>query len=236
MTLNISKYPEPDDYGEVLLRLMASPHLKPPPLFPGAETLPGAQPGDGLIVVSDFEELKGLGGSVFEKHGYRVPSRHKHRPAFVSPEITENRRDVLTHLVKQRMLNAICELDTGGILIAASHMALQSDRGVVIEASSAPLLGLESLFCEPSSAYLVSASKSQIENWAGLMSWHNPVSYFLIGGFEGSSLRDSDDMDASYVGTVAIFDDEDECVISQVSMSEIRQAHNSWLSKQIRSD
>lgn len=65
MTLNISKYPEPDDYGEVLLRLMASPHLKPPPLFPGAETLPSAQPGDVLVLVG--ETIPDLSGSLYAR-------------------------------------------------------------------------------------------------------------------------------------------------------------------------
>lgn len=127
MTLDLSQYPEPEDYGEVLLRLMASPHRKPAPVFPGAETLPGAQPGDVLILVG--ETIPDLSGSLYAREWLGLQSSTPQ----IAPDAAQyesNCQCVIQSLIKQGEIHAAHGMKCGGLACALSDMAVSSSLGM----------------------------------------------------------------------------------------------------------
>ncbi|WP_022694582.1 AIR synthase-related protein [Ponticaulis koreensis] len=131
MTFDISKYPEPEDYGEVLLRLMASPHRRPAPVFPGVESLPDAQPGDVLIQIG---ETKGhLGASLYSREWLGLKDDELGPPPPVDLAVEKKNADFVHSLIEQGFVNAVLDIRDGGIACAVAEMALASGIGVAFD-------------------------------------------------------------------------------------------------------
>lgn len=168
MTFDISRFPEPEDYGEVLLRLMASPNRRTAPAFPGAESLPGVQPGDALILVG---EMKGeLSGSLYKREWLGLKNQTHDSPLPVNFEIKKKNSDFVRSLLEQSLLNALCEVYDGGIGCAAAEMALKCGVGVQIsyfsyecEFSNEAVSLLQFLFAEDACRYLIAVQSDYLD-------------------------------------------------------------------------
>ena len=236
MTFDISKYPEPEDYGEVLLRLIASPHRRPAPVFPGTENLPGPKEGDELILVG---ETKGdLSNSLFEREWLGIEEKPLSEPSESGPLVQERHAEFVKTLLKKNLINAAYLVSDGGIACAAAELALASEYGVSFESGNDfysrfqlggpsdeigyyhPYKGLiAGMFSEEPGRLLLAMHADDWEQMSAETTAPMDISVSQIG----LCLRDSFD--------IVLGDDALQTPLEAVSREDLRKAQDQWRSQ-----
>lgn len=233
MTFDISNYPEPEDYGEVLLRLMGSPNRRPAPVLPEAEYLPGPKEGDELILVG---ETKGdLSGSLFEREWLVTDEKPLSEPSESGPLVQERHAEFVKTLLKRNLINAAYLVSDGGIACAAAELALASEYGVSFESGNDfysrfqlggpsdeigyyhPYKGLiAGMFSEEPGRLLLAMHADDWEQMSAETTAPMDISVSQIG----LCLRDSFD--------IVLGDDALQTPLEAVSREDLRKAQDQW--------
>lgn len=188
MTFDISKYPEPEDYGEVLLRLMASPHRRPAPVFPRSENLTNAKAGDDLVLIGAM--TGDMQGSLYAREWLKLEGKDLGQPPKPNTDAEQKTSNFIRFLIENGLVNAVQKISGGGIACASAHMTLVGNLKLYIELDSGsainwprslPFARLDFMFGEPPCCYLLATPRA--EQVYKLAEDHQiPASWLGLGG------------------------------------------------------
>ncbi|MEO1642846.1 MAG: phosphoribosylformylglycinamidine synthase subunit PurL [Pseudomonadota bacterium] len=233
---NVSLYNETDGVG-----------IPPTPVVGGVgliedlskvSTLKGAQPGDVLILIG---ETKGhMGASLYAREILGLDGEEAGPPPPVDLEIEKRNADFVRSLIEQGLVNAVHDVSDGGIACTVAEMALAS--GLKIWADLDTLSGHtakgdgqsifpEFLFAEDNARYLLAASPELAGQIVKLAQDEEvPIDHYAKAGFDNQETskdshirwRDGEDL---------VFYDDTGSIESGIylSLSRLREAHESWL-------
>lgn len=232
MTFDISKYPEPEDYGEVLLRLIASPHRRPARVIEGAANLPGAQPGDALILIG---ETKGhLGASLYAREWLGLKQGELGRPPPVDFDAEKKNADFSRSLIEQGLVNAVHYVSEGGIACAAVEMALASNLKLYMELDSGHAMNWPAgkpysapgfLFGEPFGCYLIAGQRAEQIYEMGLTAGIR-ISWLGLGDFWAKNDLESH---IDWADSDLLIEEDFVGIRVELPLSRLREAHEGWL-------
>ena len=229
MTFDISKYPEPEDYGEVLLRLMASPYRRSAQIIHTGERSAKQIEGDVVLLIG--ETIGDLDHTLFATEILGAPFNARTLSANVSDAISQ----FLEPLVAQGAVNLALHVGDGGIGCAAAEMALRLGKGVSFESGVClfsryglggppdnegfytPYKGLlAGLFSEEANRMLVSVNADDWEDLEETVLKPNNLSVSQIGLHICS-------------GVEVVLADDDTTMFREVRLSDLRDANESWM-------
>ena len=200
MAFDISKYPEPKDYGDVLLRLMASPHRRPAQVFPGAENLPGAKAGADLVLIGAM--TGDMQGSLYAREWLKLECTELGQPPKSSTYEEQKTSKFIYFLIENGLVDVVQKISDGGIACASAHLALAGNLKLYIELDNGsainwprflPFVRLDFMFGEPPCCYLLATPHA--EQVYKLADDHQiSASWLGLGGF-WSKDDISDDVD-----------------------------------------
>ncbi|MGB3624199.1 MAG: phosphoribosylformylglycinamidine synthase subunit PurL [Henriciella sp.] len=197
-------------------------------------TLKGAQPGDVLMLIGETKVH--MGASLYAREWLGLKGEALGPPPPVDLETDLKTSRFVAHLVRSGLVNASHDVSEGGIVCAASEMALSANIsvGIALDEIGADTFGTASaLFGESQGLFLVAASREQLSNWNKVESWHGSEAgpaYQEVGGFSHSS--------ETPVIRAGHSDVPDEELVYDVdiALSRLREAHEGWLPRYMKGE
>ena len=166
-------------------------------------TLSGAKSGDQLILIGKTDGW--LGASIYLRE---IENREDGAPPPVDLNIEKRNGDFVRRLIRDRRVTAVHDCSDGGMLIAATEMALAAEIGLSLTKPAEAGLSNGWYFGEDQARYLLAVDPNSVNpilNTASSMG----VPAKKIGTFGGARLKADDKID--------------------IELSTIRHTYESWL-------
>ncbi len=228
MMFDISRIPEPEDYGEVLLRLMASPKRQARGFFDGAEKLPGAQVGDALILIG--ETTGDLGGSLYAREWLGLQGDALGAPTPVDPVVDKKNTDFVRALIEKGVVSAVYPICDGGLICTVADILVELGKSTILNCDCVygknPYVDFPfrrpnyaALFSERQYRFIV--SEKQFKSNTRKQAEQAGIKYRFVGHLFNRTAH----------GPAMIGLDSIDDIVWNLPLSSLREAHQCWMTR-----
>jgi len=178
-------------------------------------TLKGAQPGDALILIG---ETRGhMGASLYAREWLGLKGEELGEPPTIALDDEVANSSIVRRLIQEGLVNAVHDISDGGVACATAEMALSAGVGVWI---TTPERASGMLFGEDQSSFLLAVSANQWQTIEAMeFTDGKPQEFGMIGEFGGDLIE--------FITA--------EGQPWQIPLSRLREAHESWLPRYMKS-
>jgi len=178
-------------------------------------TLKGAQPGDALILIG---ETRGhMGASLYAREWLGLKGGELGEPPTIALDDEVANSSIVRRLIQEGLVNAVHDISDGGVACATAEMALSAGVGVWI---TTPERASGMLFGEDQSSFLLAVSANQWQTIEAMeFTDGKPQEFGMIGEFGGDLIE--------FITA--------EGQPWQIPLSRLREAHESWLPRYMKS-
>ncbi len=166
-------------------------------------TLSGAKDGDTLILIGKTDGW--LGSSLYLRE---IENREDGAPPPVDLQVEKQNGDFVRRLIRDRRVNAVHDCSDGGMLIAATEMAMSSRTGLMLTKPEGSCLTNGWYFGEDQARYLLAVDANSVNPILSTAKSMG-VPAIEIGTFGGSQLKADNHID--------------------LDLSKIRATYEAWL-------
>jgi phosphoribosylformylglycinamidine synthase len=183
--------------------------IPPTPTVGAVGLLPNAAPradyasmaqGDTLLLIGASRGE--LGQSLYLRE---IMGREEGAPPPVDLQIERRNGDFVRSLIRSGKVRTVHDLSDGGLIVAAAEMALASDTGLVLDATSAVHAHIF-LFCEDQGRYLIATAQPETIIASALAAG---VDLAVVGVAGGGAFASSD--------------------LFSIPLAHLREAHEGWM-------
>ena len=189
-------------------------------------TLKGAQPGDAIILIGDFENCS-MGASLYAREwlGLKGEALGPSPRVDLAEEI--DNAALVRKLIHDGLVNAVHDVSDGGIACALSEVALAANAGVSIDIGErfGKLSALSFLFGEGTARYVVAAKGGEEAVFDLIEAEGDKVKCLYLGYVE-----EVGEPEISFVHDAQSGD------ATSLSLDTLREAHEGWLPRYMKGE
>nr|WP_290847588.1 phosphoribosylformylglycinamidine synthase subunit PurL [Henriciella sp.] len=189
-------------------------------------TLKGAQPGDALILIGDFENCA-MDASLYARQWLGLKGEELGPAPRVDLASEIDNAALVRTLVSKGLVNAVHDVSDGGIGCALTEIALASDMGIEVDigARFGDVSPLRFLFGEGGARYVVAAKGSEDPIFDLIEAEGDKVKCLYLGYVQEKGTP-----------TISLVHDARSGKATKLALSTLRDAHEGWLPRYMKGD
>ena len=189
-------------------------------------TLKGAQPGDALILIGDFENCA-MDASLYARQWLGLKGEELGPAPRVDLASEIDNAALVRRLVSKGLVNAVHDVSDGGIGCALTEIALATDMGIEVDigARFGDVSPLRFLFGEGGARYVVAAKGSEDPIFDLIEAEGDKVKCLYLGYVQEKGTP-----------TISLVHDARSGKATKLALSTLRDAHESWLPRYMKGD